>query len=52
VAKFHQEYPSNDREAFLVSGRPVFDLHLLEARSLVAQDRKPVFQGILSYDGD
>ena len=52
VAKFHQEYPSNDREAFLVSGRPVFDLHLLEARSLVAQQRDPVFQGLLIYDGD
>lgn len=49
VSKFHQEYPATDREAFLVSGRPVFDLHLLEARSEGAED--PVFQGILVYDG-
>ncbi len=52
VSKFHQEYPSNDREAFLVSGRPVFDLHLLEARSFQAQVADPVFRGILTYDGE
>jgi hypothetical protein len=50
ISKFNQEYPSTDREAFLVSGRPVFDLHLLEARS--ERCRPPEFQGILVYTGD
>jgi hypothetical protein len=52
VGRFHQEYPSTDREAFLVSGRPVFDLALLEARAIAAQQMEPAFQGALGYDLD
>ena len=36
VDTFHQEYPSNAREAFLASGRPVFDVKKLEALIPVA----------------
>ena len=31
VNKFHQEYPSTPNEAFLFSGRPVFDVQAVEA---------------------
>lgn len=51
VAKFHQEYPSTDREAFLVSGRPVFDLSLLEQRLDACRAEKIEFTGHLVYDG-
>ncbi len=51
VLQFHQEYPSYDREAFLVSGRPVFDQHLLEERRAFAESQPLVFQGFLGYDG-
>lgn len=52
VGLFHQEYPASDREAFLVSGRPVFDLQLLDARARAAQEASVVFQGMLGYDDD
>lgn len=32
IEKFHQEYPSNPQEAFLASGRPVFDVSKLYER--------------------
>lgn len=51
VAKFHQEYPSTDRQAFLVSGRPVFDQTMLEERREYARRSEVVFQGFALYDG-
>lgn len=50
VSKFHQEYPSTDREAFLVSGRPVFDLNMIEERMELARCAPIGFQGHLVYD--
>ena len=40
-----QEYPSNAEEAFLKSGRPVFDLDVL--RSMEAECREPVARGFI-----
>ena len=40
---FQQEYPSCDVEAFLVSGRPVFNVSIL--REMLSQAKKPVLQG-------
>ena len=41
VARFHQEYPSTALEAFLASGRPVFDpMELIELQKLTR--KKPV----------
>lgn len=50
LLKFHQEYPSYDREAFLTSGRPVFDQRLLEARRAAADVEPVAFTGHLLYD--
>jgi hypothetical protein len=44
-ALFPQEYPATDEEAFLSSGRPVFDwVSLVQARALVSE---PKFRGYL-----
>jgi hypothetical protein len=49
VEQFHQEYPSDDNEAFIVSGRPYFD-----TKSLVVMrdryQRKPLRRGYLDED--
>lgn len=37
-AKFYQEYPKDDVEAFLASGRPVFDVRLLQKMEMYAQE--------------
>lgn len=52
VNLFHQEYPSSDREAFLVSGRPVFDMALVEARATAAKAAPPGIAGFLEYDAE
>lgn len=36
--KFYQEYPSTPEEAFLASGRPVFDTKMLQAMEKIARD--------------
>ncbi len=36
--KFYQEYPSTPEEAFLASGRPVFDTKILQAMEKIAID--------------
>jgi len=36
--KFYQEYPSTPEEAFLASGRPVFDTKMLQAMEKIAID--------------
>lgn len=36
--KFYQEYPSTPEEAFLASGRPVFDTKMLQAMEKIAVD--------------
>jgi hypothetical protein len=36
--KFYQEYPSTPEEAFLASGRPVFDTRQLQAMEKIARD--------------
>ena len=38
---FKQEYPSNDQEAFLTSGRPIFDVTICEANYKVYENFKP-----------
>jgi len=40
--KFPQEFPLNDSEAFLSSGRPVFDNQKLNERLLLLADKKPL----------
>lgn len=60
INKFHQEYPATPHEAFIASGRPVFDIqileqHLKECASPVAMGRvverngEPHFQTV--YNG-
>ena len=44
--KFSQEYPGNDGECWLLSGRPRFDQKKLQRMLLAAAD--PVFQGYLT----
>ena len=48
--KFRQEYPSYPEEAFLTSGRPVFDADALEER--LQQELEPVRTGQFTYDQD
>ena len=43
IDTFHQEYPSTPHEAFLSSGRPVFDSKILDKAIMEAQE--PVKQG-------
>lgn len=47
--KFYQEYPKDDMEAFLASGRPVFDTKLLMKMELEAQKAdKPLFGEVVA----
>lgn len=41
--KFYQEYPSTPEEAFLASGRPVFDTKILQAMEKIAVDNATKF---------
>lgn len=47
IDKFRQEYPANDKEAFLVSGRPVFPLRQLD--SLSNRCCEPIIRGNIEY---
>ena len=52
VYMFHQEYPSNPMEAFVTSGRPVFDIkicnnNLLFAQKLAKAGKMPLRRGDL-----
>jgi len=51
IDKFRQEYPACDKEAFLVSGRPVFPLRQLD--SLEKRCKEPLIKGSIEYrDGE
>ena len=39
---FHQEYPMNPKEAFLASGRPVFNMAICDERSTLAVSPNPL----------
>jgi hypothetical protein len=41
--KFYQEYPSTPEEAFLASGRPVFDIRMLQQMEKIALDNADKF---------
>ena len=41
--KFYQEYPATPEEAFLASGRPVFDIRMLQKMEKIAQDQAKKF---------
>jgi hypothetical protein len=43
--KFPQEFPANDMEAFLSSGRPVFDMKRLTELLIAVEGRKPLEVG-------
>ncbi len=45
-AKFYQDYPKDDMEAFLASGRPVFDQKALLKMDKIAQSTEPEFAEI------
>lgn len=47
---FYQEYPSTDMEAFLASGRPVFDITMLTKMERIAQKHQPIFGAIIPND--
>lgn len=44
---FYQEYPSTDMEAFLASGRPVFDISVLTKMERIAQKHQPMFGTVI-----
>jgi hypothetical protein len=47
-AKFYQEYPKDDMEAFLSSGRPVFDTQLLvRMEQWAAKQEQPLFGEVI-----
>ncbi len=49
---FHQEYPSSPEEAFIASGRPVFDVGALESALRQAADPPPERIGrVMDIDG-
>lgn len=52
--KFYQEYPKDDTEAFLASGRPVFDIRQLQRMEEVAQlpQSKPKYGIIAKFKDD
>lgn len=53
--KFYQEYPSTPEEAFLASGRPVFDTRQLQAMekiALDAEDSRPYICGEVMRNPD
>ena len=41
--KFYQEYPATPEEAFLASGRPVFDTRMLQKMEKLALDKASIF---------
>jgi hypothetical protein len=48
VEQFHQEYPSDDQEAFIVSGRPFFDQQkILEIKT--KHQKPPIKRGYLEW---
>jgi hypothetical protein len=48
VEQFHQEYPSDDQEAFIVSGRPFFDqTKILEIKT--KHQKPPIKRGYLEW---
>ncbi len=47
--KFHQEHPATARESFLASGRPRFDIRILESWETAA--REPIWQGDIDSTG-
>jgi hypothetical protein len=50
--KFRQEYPASPEEAFLGSGRPVFDLYQCQALKKALEVRRPIatYEHNASYD--
>jgi len=48
VAKFRQEYPATDLEAFVASGTHVFDPELVSRRIREAEQRAPIFIGTIT----
>ena len=50
--QFRQEYPSFPEEAFLMSGRPVFNLQIVHSRLMALQNYKPLKVGRFLYDYD
>ena len=50
--KIKQEYPCDPQEAFLMSGKPVFDTQKLIARKQVLKEQKPLKVGYFTYDYD
>lgn len=49
---FKQEYPSFPEEAFLMTGRPVFNNHLVEKRLMELQKFEPLKVGRFKYSYD
>lgn len=45
--KFYQEYPKDDMEAFLASGRPVFDIDQLLLMERFSKTYKPMYGAII-----
>ena len=52
IDQFRQEYPSFPEEAFLMSGRPVFNLKIVHSRLLSLQSYTPYKTGRFVYDYD
>ena len=52
VDQFRQEYPSYPEEAFLMSGRPVFNLRIVHDRLMGLQNYKAIKTGRFLYDYD
>lgn len=52
VNTFHQEYPSYPEEAFLSSGRPVFDNRVIQARKRFLELNPKGERGYIEYDKD
>jgi hypothetical protein len=50
--KFYQEYPKDDTEAFLASGRPVFDTRILQEMETYADKNPSHFFGELHLNDD
>lgn len=49
--KFYQEYPKDDMEAFLASGRPVFDIaQLVKMEQWATKQPKPMFGQVLANE--
>lgn len=53
VEQFRQEYPSYPEEAFLMTGRPVFNQKIVQNRLMILQGYKPSRIGrfVYEYDG-